>query len=261
MPHHYTILHTNDFHNKLTTAQAETLRRRNSELAGFGLLLDAGDAISAGNITYKPAGEPILDVMSRIGYHAMTVGNREFHFSRVGFQSKLSKAQFPILCANVNSNRGRNQPDSEAGVGSDHDLPVCAWKLFELQGGFRVLVFGITVPMITERMLVRKVSSYVFDDPISTAARLVPQLIDQQSPDLLVALTHIGARYDRLLAEQVPGIDLIIGGHTHLVFPKGEQVGDTLIVQAGSYGRMLGIVDITTQSGCRPHMVARVEEL
>src|SRR5437016_10023338 len=95
------LLHTNDFHNHLLSAQAARLLALRSELGEGGLLLDAGDAISAGNITYHADGEPILDVMSDCGYDAMTVGNREFHFTAAGFRAKVSKARFPVLCANV----------------------------------------------------------------------------------------------------------------------------------------------------------------
>jgi len=264
MPELYKLLHTNDYHNHLSTTQAAALKRRVAELNDRGLLLDAGDAISSGNITYKPGGEQILEVMSEIGYAAMTVGNREFHFSHIGFHSKLSKASFPILCANVRaagngrrSDRAEGDDDTNRGI----DPPVYPWRLFELHGGFRILVFGVTVPMITERMLVRKVSAYVFDDPIETAASLVPRLITEQRPDMIVALTHIGARFDRLLAEKVSHIDLIIGGHTHLVFPEGERVADTLIVQAGSHGRLLGKVDVVRNSSGVLDLTARVEEL
>jgi 2',3'-cyclic-nucleotide 2'-phosphodiesterase (5'-nucleotidase family) len=263
MPAPYVILHTNDFHNHLSSEQATVIKNRRDELGGRGLLLDAGDAISSGNITYKPGGEPILELMSRTGYAAMTVGNREFHFSRVGFHSKLSMARFPILCANVRSTSSTGHIDDKSDDGEQivRDPPVYPWRLFELEDGFRIVVFGVTVPMITERMLVRKVSAYVFDDPIETAEQLTAQLVEEQAPDLLVALTHIGARYDRELAERVPGIDLIIGGHTHLIFPEGERVGETLIVQAGSHGRMLGTVEITPMAGLKPTLTAKVEPL
>jgi 2',3'-cyclic-nucleotide 2'-phosphodiesterase (5'-nucleotidase family) len=263
MPDQYTILHTNDFHNHLTSEQATLLKQRVAALMGRGLLLDAGDAISSGNITYKPGGEPILDVMSDIGYSAMTVGNREFHFSRAGFHSKLSKAKFPILCANVRL----SHCDQDSEATEDHELrlerdpPVYPWRLFILDDGFRVIVFGITVPMITEQMLVRKVSAYVFDDPLLTAERLVPRLKTEHSPDMVVAMTHIGIRFDRLLAEQVEGIDLIIGGHTHVVLPEGERVGKCLIVQAGSHGRLLGTVEILRKDARKLEFTARIEEL
>jgi 5'-nucleotidase len=241
-----TILHTNDFHDHLSEEQARRLKERRTELGDAGLLLDSGDAISSGNITYKPGGEPILDLMSDAGYDAMTVGNREFHFSTAGFSAKVSRARFPVLCANV---RARGE------VGR---LPVIPAITRTVSGSVRVTVFGLTVPMITERMLARKVSAYVFDDPIGTATALVPKL--RPECDLLVCLSHIGLAKDRELAARVARIDLIIGGHTHAVLETGERVGETLIVQAGWWGHYLGTVEIDAGQQ-RPVMTARVEPL
>ncbi len=237
-----TILHTNDFHNHLAPAQAEKLKAMRQELGDSGMLLDAGDAISSGNVTYRPAGEPILDLMSGAGYDAMTVGNREFHFTQGGFSAKVCRARFPVLCANVRARDARTP------------LPVRPWIARTLAGAIRVTVFGLTVPMITERMLVRNVSAFVFDDPLRTAERIVSEL--RPHCDVVVCLSHIGVSRDRELAERVPGIDLIIGGHTHVTLPEGERVGECLIVQAGwwahSYGRVIarvdgGAVDLTAE--------------
>jgi 2',3'-cyclic-nucleotide 2'-phosphodiesterase (5'-nucleotidase family) len=241
-----TLLHTNDFHNRLTPEQAARLSALRSSLGESGLLLDAGDAGSSGNVTFKPGGEPILELMSDTGYDAMTVGNRDFHFSQAGFTAKLCRARFPALCANVRP-RDPSTP-----------LPVAASMTRRLSGGLRVTVLGLTVPMITERMLVRKVSAYVFDDPIETAARMVPGL--RPHCDLLVCLTHIGLGKDRELAARVAGIDLIIGGHTHALLEQGERVGDTLLVQAGAHGRFFGAVQARIEEGVR-HLTAKIESL
>lgn len=217
-----------------------------SELGDQGLLLDAGDAISSGNVTYKPGGEPILDTMSDAGYDAMTVGNREFHFTQAGFCAKVSRAKFPVLCANLRA--------KDPGV----TLPVVPYVEKVLAGSFRVAIFGLTVPMITERMLVRKVSSYVFDDPIRVARELAPRL--KPACDLLVCLSHIGLAKDRDLAASDLGIHLIIGGHTHATLPEGERVDDCMIVQAGWWGRLLGKVSVEmTDAG--PRMEAGIESL
>ena len=101
--------------------------------------------------------------------------------------------------------------------------------------------------MISERMLVRRVSAYVFDDPISTAQRIVPTL--RPECDLLICLSHIGLNSDRLLAMKVPGIDLIVGGHTHATLPEGERAGETLIVQAGWWGHSFGRVSVELREG------------
>lgn len=222
-----TIYHTNDFHNRLKPEQAGKLRGLKDSTPD-SLLLDCGDAIWAGNIFYRPGGEPILKLMNQAGYDALTMGNREFHFLATGLRTKTGWADFPILSANI-------RPTNHS------DLHVKSHVSFDIAGKC-VIVFGLTVPMITERMLSRKVSSYVFDDPIEAASRLVPELRNQA--DILIALTHIGLNKDRELAEKVPGIDLIIGGHTHAVLERPEMVEKTAIVQAGWFGHYVGKVEI-----------------
>lgn len=228
-----TVLHTGDLHGKLSSTIADKIRALKTKLPGC-LLLDAGDAVTSGNIYFRPGGEPILRLMSEAGYDAMTMGNREFHFLASGFKSKVSLAQFPVLCTNI---RCKNSSSS---------LPVIHSTFFDI-ADVRVAVFGLTVPMITPGMLASKVSPYVFDDPIEAAKQVVPKLKD--SSDVLIALTHIGIDKDVELAELVPGIDLIVGGHTHLASHGPKLVAGTPIVHAGCWGRYLGRVRMTTLSG------------
>jgi len=214
------IFHTGDMHNRLTPQKAQRLR----ELKGSAentLLLDAGDAIWAGNIFYRPGGEPILKLMNLAGYDAMAMGNREFHFSRQGFRAKVGLAEFPVLCANAHASNGET-------------LPVVPHAIFE-RGGIRVAVFGLRVPMITERTLGKRFSIYRFADPVETAAELVPKL--RQEAELVIALTHIGIDHDRRLAERVDGIDLIVGGHSHTEL---MEPGSTPIVHSGWAARTVG---------------------
>jgi 2',3'-cyclic-nucleotide 2'-phosphodiesterase (5'-nucleotidase family) len=270
----FTLLHSNDYHSRLTDTQAQKLRRIRDSLGANGLLLDAGDAVASGNITFRPGGEPMLDRMNQAGYDGMTVGNREFHWTRLGFHTKLSRARFPILCANVKPNRATgteplslsepfSRQDRETQGSKETDPPVRPFIVREMGGGACVVIFGLTVPMITERMLSRIISSYVFEEPLRTAQQLVPFLRSRYAPDLLVALTHIGFKQDRALAEAVPGIDLIIGGHTHVVLEQGARIGNTLVVQAGGYGRYFGRVDVQKARfhGEPPEMCCRLEDL
>lgn len=225
-----TILHTNDLHNKLTAEKADKIRSMKLDSTN-ALLFDCGDAVWSGNIYFRPGGEPVLELMNKAGYDAMVMGNREFHFLQTGLRCKIGWARFPVLSANIRP--------TKPGV----DLPVNPYVTYDIQGT-RVIVFGLTVPMITERMLSRHVSSYVFDNPMDAAAELVPDL--RARADLLIALTHIGIQNDRELAERVPGIDLIIGGHTHTILEHPEMVGRTAIVQAGWFAHYIGrtIVDV-----------------
>ena len=222
-----TILHTNDLHGKLSDVVAERIAREKAS-AEHCLLLDAGDAISSGNIYFRPGGEPVLARMSELGYDAMAMGNREFHFLGQGLKSKVKLAKFPILCANFES---------------DFDIGtlVCPCAAGVI-GGLKFVIIGLTVPMITKRMKASRLSPFWFEDPIETAKKFVPGL--KAYSDLLIALTHIGLKADMELAQSVPGIDIIVGGHTHAVLQEPVTIAGTTIVQAGSWGRFLGRVDV-----------------
>jgi 2',3'-cyclic-nucleotide 2'-phosphodiesterase (5'-nucleotidase family) len=143
------ILHTNDFHNRLTDEKAARLRRAIEEEKP-DLILDSGDAVKAGNMGFCAGGEPILRRMTEMGYNAMCCGNREFHISSKVFSIKVKDAGFPIVCANMRRKSGRSRcylPDRSV--------------VFEIKGK-RVGVFGLLVPMVTEKMAARIVSDYFF---------------------------------------------------------------------------------------------------
>jgi 2',3'-cyclic-nucleotide 2'-phosphodiesterase (5'-nucleotidase family) len=196
-------------------------------------MLDSGDAIWAGNIFWRPGGEPELEIMNQVPYDAVCVGNREFHFREAGMKSKTGKAAFPFLSANFRA--------AKEGI----ELPVLPYKLFDCDGR-KVSVFGLSVPCITGHMLVRRVSDFYFDPPVKSASELVPRLRDDA--DVVVALTHIGIAGDRHLAAEVEGIDLILGGHTHTVTEQPVRVGDTRIVHHGSHARLVGKVEVAFDS-------------
>jgi 2',3'-cyclic-nucleotide 2'-phosphodiesterase (5'-nucleotidase family) len=88
-------------------------------------------------------------------------------------------------------------------------------------------------------MASRAVSAYIWDQPIPTAQRIVAEL--RPKVDLLIALTHIGYGQDQELAEACPGIDIILGGHSHTVLKEPVRVNDTEICQGGSHGRYAGV--------------------
>ncbi len=220
------IFHTSDMHNKLTTDIADQIAKLKKAEPG-SLYLDSGDALSAGNIFWRPFGEPILDLMNSVPCDAMCMGNREFHFSRTGIRSKLSKAKFPILTANLR------------GLENVSDTKVEPYKIFEVNG-VRVAVFGLTVPAIRTGAFVSRMYGVYFADPRETSSELVPKLREQA--DVVVALTHIGMRKDKELAEKVSGIDVILGGHSHS--KRHRKLNDSLIVHHGYRAHWVGKVVI-----------------
>ncbi len=243
-----TLLHTNDFHNHLSVSQAAFIRQAKAERENV-LLLDAGDAISAGNVGVRPGGEPILTLMSETGYDAMTLGNREFHVADALLRLKIGKAAFPILSANMRFKEDRGEA-----------LPVMPHINKTMSNGLRVGIFGLTVPMVTERMTARLVSAFVFDDPVAEARRQIEMLRSQV--DALVALTHIGLREDERLASACPELDVIIGGHSHNKLTEPKVIAGVPIVQAGWFGHFLGETQLTWgESGERPRVTGRLMDL
>jgi 5'-nucleotidase len=125
-------------------------------------------------------------------------------------------------------------------------------------GGIRVGVFGLGIAF--EGLVLEQLHRGVrYTDPFSAARQCVSEL-REQGCDLIVCLSHLGYRYregqpsDTLLAQQVDGIDLILGGHTHTFMdePDVYEKGDgrvTLVNQVGWAGMRLGRVDVALYPG------------
>lgn len=214
----------------MTASIAQRIREIKDKSAA--LYLDAGDAIWAGNVYFRPGGEPALDLLEAAGCDAMTVGNREFHFTQAGFASKLSRGAFPKICANIRSQK-------------DASLPCQPFASFTVED-VRITVLGVTVAMVTPSTNSAKFSAFVFDNPVETAAKLAVKL--RPEADLLIALNHIGLQQDRKLACLAPCLDIIIGGHSHDILHDPEVIDGVTIVQAGCYARLLGRIQACKSS-------------
>jgi|YNPNPStandDraft_1061719.scaffolds.fasta_scaffold00112_26 2',3'-cyclic-nucleotide 2'-phosphodiesterase (5'-nucleotidase family) len=227
------VFHTSDMHNKLTSEVARRLTDL-KQREPSSLMLDSGDAIWAGNIFWRPGGEPILGLMSEVPYDAMCAGNREFHLLHAGLTAKMSRARFPILCANIRASGRASIP------------AVVKDRLLVDIDGVCVGLIGITVPCVTERMAVKRVADYYFVNPLDAATEVVREV--RSKCDLLIALTHVGIAKDTELAEKIRGIDLILGGHTHTITDQPKRVGNTVILHHGAYAKSVGRVVIETAS-------------
>ncbi len=214
------ILHTNDFHGTLTPAKADSIA---SLKIADTLYFDTGDCIKTGNLGIPLKPEKAWELLARAKCDAGVLGNRETHVLPAAFRAKIEGHVHPLLCANLR--------------GKDGSRPLPAHQVFTVSG-LRVGVFGVMVPMVTERMATKSASAYLWDPPLAVATEQVSELRDQV--DCLIALTHIGHKQDLVLAESRPEIDLILGGHSHTVISSPELVGKTWICQGGSHGKFVG---------------------
>lgn len=214
-----TIIHTSDFHGKLTKRKASFIKELKE--GTNSLYFDCGDLIKTGNLGVPTSEDTGWKLLAEIGVTATVLGNRETHVLRSAFQAKLKGATNPILVANIRDKSG------------EMTLPVTPMMLVENVG-----IIGLMVPMVTAEMKTQAASAYLWQQPMEVAKELIPDLRNQC--DTLIFLSHLGYRRDLLMAEKFPEIDIILGGHSHTVLEQPERVGKTWISHTGSHGKFVG---------------------
>ena len=264
-----TILHTSDLHGRVhpldaladkdfgeglarIAAAARTIRAEGRPT----LLLDSGDTIEGSPeqaIAFAPGAtgpDPIIAAMNRVGYDAMAVGNHEFDFGRERLERSRREARFPFLSGNIEEG---GRPAFEA------------YKVVTA-GGVRVGILGLTTPNVASWESPARLGGLRFMSSVEAAAKLVPALRGRERCDLVVVIVHEGFERDLetgadrgsgeenqayQLATTVPGIDLLLTGHTHTVIDP-RKLGGAWVSQPGRFGNTLTRFDVTlARSGGR----------
>jgi 2',3'-cyclic-nucleotide 2'-phosphodiesterase (5'-nucleotidase family) len=238
-----TILHHNDSHGNLAkgtyvgyTQLATLIKQERLHNPTRTLLLEGGDQIQGDAMMYYfkssysgfaadgtplPASlqtNPMIAVMNSMNYDAMTLGNHEFNYGNAVFTGIFKQAQFPLLGANV-SDDGRYGL-AQVGPGGEGVQPYVEKTL----DGIKVAVLGITNHRVPNYELPSNIIGLTFSNPIVTGQQYAPQL--KTKDDVVIALTHIGfttnpksvevdENVDTNFAAQVPGVDAIVGSHSH----------------------------------------------
>ncbi|MDR0668262.1 MAG: bifunctional metallophosphatase/5'-nucleotidase [Prevotellaceae bacterium] len=213
------------------------------------VLVDAGD-FSSGSFFYLlfPSDCAELQLMAQMGYDALTLGNHDFDFGPDGLADALAAAhragvRLPIVAANV-----RLREASLARLNAAFaQYGVTDYTVLE-RDGKRIGVFGlIGDEAISNAPAAAKVE---FEDRFTAAARMVRKLRRDEQVDLVICLSHSGTSADKQhsedeqLAAAVPGLDVIVSGHTHTVLREPIAVRQTLIVSAGCYAGYLGVLTL-----------------
>ncbi|MHB9072347.1 MAG: bifunctional metallophosphatase/5'-nucleotidase [Desulfobaccales bacterium] len=234
------ILYVNDFHGF-----AEPIKQTDSKtpwggiayLAGAvhcarqqhaSLLLAAGDMIQGNAWANLFKGQSVIDAMNAMKFDAMVVGNHEFNFGTKVLQARIAQANFPILGANV-----------------EGLLPLKPYVVKKLNG-VKIGIIGV-VTQESVRTDPKNIAGLKFTTPESALRKYLPEL--KRQADIIVVLSHCGYPVDRELAAAVPGIDVIVGGHTHTKLLHPEKVGNTIIVQAWEHAKDLGVLDLEVEGG------------
>jgi 2',3'-cyclic-nucleotide 2'-phosphodiesterase (5'-nucleotidase family) len=205
---------------------------------GPTLLLDAGDLMTGTPITtldyHGVAGGAIVELMNRVGYDAMALGNHEFDLGRAACTAAIGRARFPVLCANL----------IDSGTGGLFTARDGGTVVIE-RGGVRIAIIGLILDDLS-RVIPRSVIAGLEVRPSIQIAREAVTKLDPVS-DLIVVLTHQGLAASKDLAREVPGIDVIVAGHDHDVTPEPIEQSGVLIVETGSRLERLGRLDLRVE--------------
>jgi 5'-nucleotidase len=258
-----TILHTNDIHSRIESinkydstcksddeaagkcfggvARIKTLvDAKRADMAGQNLLvMDAGDPFQGSLFytTYKGAAE--AEFMEAIGYDVMAVGNHEFDDGPAGLAAFVDAVSFPVISGNLDLSRSA---ELKGKVGNHVVLEV---------GGRKI---GVVSALATDTVETSSPGgNVVFQDEIESLKADVAAL-ESEGVDIIIALNHVGLAKDLEIAAAVPGLDLVIGGHSHTLLsntddraagPYPMMVGDVPVVQAYAYSKYVGEITLT----------------
>lgn len=239
-----TILHTNDQHGHLLpqdipgqkmvggiAARMSLVREIKNEIApkgGYMLLLDGGDLNTGAPIADMFLAKPNIEIMNKMGYQAMAVGNHEFDHKLPDILGQQEQAKFAFLSANIFYKK----------TGKLLFTPAVVWDIH----GLKIAAFGLTSTDTPNISTCGSDPDLLFWPEETVIAEVLSVL--RGRVDFIIGIFHVDHPHVVSLAQKFPELDLIIGAHTHLPLMAPVKVGKTLIAEAGNYGLMMGRWDL-----------------
>ncbi|MEZ5337358.1 MAG: bifunctional UDP-sugar hydrolase/5'-nucleotidase [bacterium] len=195
----------------------------------YWMVLDAGDVFQGTPMSNLLTGFLDIECMNQMGYDAMCLGNHEFDFGYDLIRGRMPDANFPMLCCNV-IDRERGVPVSEP------------YHIFR-RGDYRIGVIGLTTETLLGETNPRVADSVTVHDPVPIV-RALAQYMRSIGVDIVIAVGHQGYGRDLAMAEAVPELDVIVGGHTHTKLDEPTRVGDVVVTQSWEWGKQIGVLKL-----------------
>jgi 5'-nucleotidase len=227
------ILHTNDIHShfeqmpQVATAIQEMKNKHGSEHV---ITVDCGDHMDRMRMeTEGTYGQANVGIMNKTGYDIITLGNNEgltLSMDELEY-AYANHAEFVILCSNLFDAQTAKQP---RWLSPFHIVA---------QEGLRIGFIAVTAYFID----FYKLLGWDIREPFEVTSYWVGILREQV--DVLIVLSHLGLSHDQRLAQEIAGIDIILGGHTHHLLEQPLRVENTYLCATGKFGQYVGEVEIT----------------
>jgi S-sulfosulfanyl-L-cysteine sulfohydrolase len=225
-------------------------RLRGDVGAGRALLLDGGDLWQGTGQANATQGADMVQAANLLGIEAMT-GHWEFTYGEAALRRNLARFKGEFLAQNVFLTEEAAFNDAKA-------FDTASGRVFKPAtikelGGHRVAVIGQAFPYVPIAHPKRFTPDWTFGIRDDELQKLVDGLRSNDKVDAVVLLSHNGMDVDLKLASRVRGIDVILGGHTHDAIPQPISItnagGVTLVTNAGSNGKFLGVLDLELAKG------------
>lgn len=248
--HRLVVLHTNDHHGHplafydypapgqgglpARSTYVNKIREANDNV----LVVDAGDFNTGRPESNFFKTEPDIIGYNHVGYDVATVGNHEFDYDWETMQKQIEMSEFPWINANVKKD-GKNLENVEPYIIKDY-------------GDFKVAIIGLLTTETKKTGNPAHIGDLTFEDEVKVANELVPML--QKKADIVIAVVHMGlysdnSRGSRRLAAEVPGLAMIVDGHSHSKIDEPVVVNGVPIVQARHWGLYMGNGELTFKDG------------
>ncbi len=219
---------------------AALINNLRAEMPESTLLLDSGDTWHGTGIALFRNGSPMVRIMNKMGYDAMTPGNVDFLFSKDVFLKNVKACDFPVIAANMSD--------------MDSDDLILKPYVIKKAGRVKVGIIGLTYQWTAktgDRSLTQDWSFGIREKETESLARALRR---DHGCEVVVVISHMGKGADMKFASRVRGIDAILGGHTHDLIERPVEIINpekrtTLVCQAGSHGKNLGCLDLFVRGG------------
>lgn len=255
------ILHTNDIHGHLPPEQAwwinpnfpppignapgvATIIREERERArerGWGfLLVEGGDIFQGTPVGEFSQGKAIIEYMNRMDYDLMAVGNHDLDKGPELLKSLARMAEFPMLSANL--------VDSASGQVLDYLKPYVILE----RGGLKIGLLGIMVQTLRGMQTPENLRGIEVLPEIPTIRQWMDTL-RAKGVDLIVGMHHVGYYRDKVIADSVPGLDVIVGAHSHTGLRQAYECPNnhTIIVQTYGHLTTVGKLELMIDPGTK----------
>ena len=232
------IVSTNDMHANIDNfpqmaALIDSLRTAHPDL----LLFSAGDNRSGNpvNDRYAEPAKPMYELMNAVGFDLSCFGNHEWDGGPIALRNALGWAQFPFVCANVTFDDTLQMPN------------VYPYTIFE-RDGLKIGVIG-AIQLGQNGLPDSHPKNCVGSHFVPITEVLQPYIDELNDCNAVILLSHCGYEEDREIAAQFPGLDAVLGGHSHTRVAEKQLVGDVMVTQAEAKVKFVTLSTFTFHDG------------